>query len=172
MPPGIGKSIAKKLAGQGLNVVLVALGDAVLDAAHKELTEQYPRVSFRKVGYCVNSCWPLSALNTVLRRPLLVQMFPLQGFSAAGIVLMFGQSHCSQHAGDLAPQPFPSFSPSPSLPACLPACLPLPAPGAQVGVNLGQPGYMDTIAKQTADIDIQVVFCNAGYVLTGFFADV
>ena len=55
------------------------------------------------------------------------------------------------------------------------ACLPAPrcrASGEQVGVNLGQPGYMDAIAKQTADIDVQVVFCNAGYVLTGFFADV
>lgn len=43
----------------------------------------------------------------------------------------------------------------------------------QVGVNLGQPGgYLDTVAQATADIDIQVVFCNAGYVLTGFFVDV
>jgi len=42
-----------------------------------------------------------------------------------------------------------------------------------VGVNLGQPGqYLDEIAKATADIDVQVVFCNAGYVLTGFFVDV
>lgn len=86
---GIGKSIARKLAGQGLSVVLVALGDDLLDATHKELSEQYPRVTFRKVG-----------------------------------------------------------------------------------VNLGKPGYMDAIAKQTRDIDIQVVFCNAGYVLTGFFVDV
>lgn len=87
---GIGKSIATKLAGQGLNVVLVALGDDLLDATHKELSERYPRVTFRKVG-----------------------------------------------------------------------------------VNLGQPGgYLDTVAQATADIDIQVVFCNAGYVLTGFFVDV
>lgn len=27
---------------------------------------------------------------------------------------------------------------------------------AQVGVNLGAPGYMDAIAKQTDDIDVQV----------------
>lgn len=87
---GIGKSIATKLAGQGLNVVLVALGDPLLESTHKELSEKYPRVTFRKVG-----------------------------------------------------------------------------------VNLGQPGaYMDQISKATADIDVQVVFCNAGYVLTGFFADV
>lgn len=46
---GIGKSIATKLAGQGLNVVLVALGDELLDATHKELSERYPRVTFRKV---------------------------------------------------------------------------------------------------------------------------
>jgi hypothetical protein len=42
----------------------------------------------------------------------------------------------------------------------------------QVGVDLGRPGYLDEVARSTADIDIQLVFCNAGYVLTGFFADV
>jgi hypothetical protein len=31
---------------------------------------------------------------------------------------------------------------------------------------------MDAVARETRDIDIQVVFCNAGYVLTGFFVDV
>jgi hypothetical protein len=30
-------------------VVLVALGDPLLEATHKELSEQYPRVTFRKV---------------------------------------------------------------------------------------------------------------------------
>ena len=50
-PPGIGKSIARKLAGQGLNVVLVALGDDLLDATAKELGEQYPRVTFRKASW-------------------------------------------------------------------------------------------------------------------------
>lgn len=39
----------------------------------------------------------------------------------------------------------------------------------QVGVNLGRPGYMEEIKKQTEGLDIQIVFCNAGYVLTGFF---
>lgn len=85
---GIGKSIADKLASQGLNVVLVALGDAVLDATTQELKRKHPRVQFRKVG-------------------------------------------CD-----------------------------LSAPGGK---------YMDTIAKQTRDIDVQLVFCNAGYILPGFF---
>jgi hypothetical protein len=39
----------------------------------------------------------------------------------------------------------------------------------QVGVDLGKPGYLEEVAKQTADIDVAVVFCNAGYMLTGFF---
>jgi hypothetical protein len=86
--------------------------------------------------------------------------------SAAVALLLFGRCNSNRHARCLHPT-------RPALPhtACLPArhCL---APGEQVGVNLGQPGYMEAIAKQTADIDIQVVFCNAGYVLTGFFADV
>ncbi|GAB4820016.1 hypothetical protein N2152v2_007062 [Parachlorella kessleri] len=83
---GIGKALAKRLAGQGLNVVLVALGDELLDNTAQELAELYPKVNFKKVG-----------------------------------------------------------------------------------VNLGRPGYMEEIVKQTEGIDIQIVFCNAGYVLTGFF---
>jgi hypothetical protein len=39
----------------------------------------------------------------------------------------------------------------------------------QVGVDLSRPGYMPVIAKATADIDVQIVFCNAGYILSGFF---
>lgn len=65
--------------------------------------------------------------------------------------------------------------PPPSLAPCGPPvgnCHVLSPCFSQVGVNLGKPGYMDAIAKQTRDIDIQVVFCNAGYVLTGFFVDV
>lgn len=39
----------------------------------------------------------------------------------------------------------------------------------QVGVNLGKPGYLEQIDKETADIDVQLLFNNAGYMLTGFF---
>lgn len=46
---GIGESIAKKLAGQGLNVVLMALQDEVLDATTAELKAAFPNVQLRKV---------------------------------------------------------------------------------------------------------------------------
>ena len=39
----------------------------------------------------------------------------------------------------------------------------------QVGVNLGKPGYLEHIDKETADIDVQLLFSNAGYMLTGSF---
>jgi hypothetical protein len=39
----------------------------------------------------------------------------------------------------------------------------------KVGVNLGAPGYMAEVASATADINVQVIFCNAGYILSGFF---
>lgn len=40
----------------------------------------------------------------------------------------------------------------------------------QVGADLGRHGgYMPAIIKATADIDVQIVFCNAGYILPGFF---
>ena len=45
----------------------------------------------------------------------------------------------------------------------------VPSAGVQVGVNLGKVGYLEKIAEATADIDIQILFCNAGYMLTGFF---
>ncbi len=51
---GIGKSIAHKLASQGLNVVLVALQDAALDDTHAELTRDYPNVTIRKAS--THSC--------------------------------------------------------------------------------------------------------------------
>ena len=46
---GIGKALARKLAIQQVNVVLVALPDALLDDTHAELSKAYPAVSFRKV---------------------------------------------------------------------------------------------------------------------------
>ncbi len=47
---GIGKAIAKKLAGQQLSVVLVALQDQLLDTTHEELSTLYPEVTFRKAS--------------------------------------------------------------------------------------------------------------------------
>jgi hypothetical protein len=57
---------------------------------------------------------------------------------------------------------------------------PLAPPGAltcaahrapvQVGVNLGTPGaYLKTIEEKTADIDVTLLFNNAGFMVTGFF---
>lgn len=44
------------------------------------------------------------------------------------------------------------------------------APPAQVGVDLSTHGvYMGAITEATKDIDVQVVFNNAGYMVTGFF---
>ena len=39
----------------------------------------------------------------------------------------------------------------------------------RLGVNLGRPGYLEQIDRETADIDVQLLFNNAGYMLTGFF---
>jgi len=38
-----------------------------------------------------------------------------------------------------------------------------------VATNLGQPGYMKDILLATSTINVQIVFCNAGYMLSGFF---
>jgi short-subunit dehydrogenase len=46
---GIGKALALKCAEQGLNTVLVAKPDDLLDATYKEISEAFPELSFRKV---------------------------------------------------------------------------------------------------------------------------
>lgn len=83
---GIGKSLAIKLAQQGVNVVLVAIQEQILDDTVAELRAQFKALKF-----------------------------------------------------------------------------------IQVGVNLGTPGYLDRIAEATKGIDVQLVFNNAGFMLTGFF---
>ena len=83
---GIGKSLAIKLAQQGVNVVLVAIQEQILDDTVSELKAQFKERKFIKVG-----------------------------------------------------------------------------------VNLGTPGYLDKIAEATKGIDVQLIFNNAGFMLTGFF---
>ena len=109
---GIGKALADKLGSQGLNVVLVALPNALLQETHAELSSKHPSVTFRSV-----SCM---AMHPRIWPP---------------------GSMLEQH---------------------LTAC-------TQVGADLGRTGYLPQVAQATEDIDVQIVFCNAGYMLTGFF---
>lgn len=39
----------------------------------------------------------------------------------------------------------------------------------QVGANLAETGYLEKIAGATDDICVQLIFNNAGYMLSGFF---
>lgn len=61
---GIGKALATRLADQGLNVVLVAKPDDLLDATHTELQTTYPKLQFRKVKPGSDTS-VLAALQTV-----------------------------------------------------------------------------------------------------------
>jgi len=47
---GIGLAVVKQLAADGLNIVVVALGDDVLDKAVAALRKEFPEVEFRSVG--------------------------------------------------------------------------------------------------------------------------
>lgn len=47
---GIGKAITKRLAAQGLNVVIAAYGDKLLEAAKVDFPKEYPGVKFRFVA--------------------------------------------------------------------------------------------------------------------------
>jgi NAD(P)-dependent dehydrogenase (short-subunit alcohol dehydrogenase family) len=138
---GIGKSLAWRLAGQGLNVVLVALQDDHLDATFAEFQSAFPGQTIRKA----------SATPGRLALPVTPSMRHVT--STASLLCCSCPDEPEKHlhirlARDLS------------------ADL---VRGPQVGANLGKPGYMDVIAKATEDIDVQIVFCNAGYILTGFF---
>lgn len=47
---GIGKALSLRLASQGVNVVLVAKPDNILNNTHDELQTAFPNLQFRKVG--------------------------------------------------------------------------------------------------------------------------
>ena len=38
-----------------------------------------------------------------------------------------------------------------------------------VPCNLGEPGYMEKLDEYTNDKDVQLLFCNAGFMMTGFY---
>lgn len=63
---GIGRAIVEKLAGQGINVVMVALDDPLLNDSHKDLCQQYPKLKFIKLG-CVQ---PFFSRSVGLGNPL------------------------------------------------------------------------------------------------------
>jgi NAD(P)-dependent dehydrogenase (short-subunit alcohol dehydrogenase family) len=116
LSPGIGKSLAWKLAGQGLNVAVVALDDKLLADTVDELRSAFPNCEFlsvscsaphARINNVVALVWPLSVMRSVC--------------------------------------------------------------GLQVGANLGTPGYLSVIQKATDKLPISLVFCNAGYMVTGFF---
>jgi hypothetical protein len=46
---GIGKALARRLAQQNLNIVLVALDDPLLDETYNEMKSNFPKVTVRKV---------------------------------------------------------------------------------------------------------------------------
>jgi len=85
---GIGKSIVERLCQQGINVIIVAVPEKLLDETHAEMTKRFPDVTVKKVG-----------------------------------------------------------------------------------ADLSKPGYMEALAKETAGKDVPLLFCNAGFMLTGFYAD-
>jgi short-subunit dehydrogenase len=85
---GIGKSIVERLCQQGINVVIVAVPEKLLDETTTEMTRRFPSVQVKKVG-----------------------------------------------------------------------------------VDLSRPGFMEEVTKETADKDVQLLFCNAGFMISGFFAD-
>jgi len=85
---GIGLAICRKLAKQGINVIVAAIPDAVLENAVATLQSEFPSVDILSIG-----------------------------------------------------------------------------------VRLGDADYLELLAKKTEELEVRLVFCNAGYMVTGFFDD-
>jgi short chain dehydrogenase len=52
---GIGRAITERLASQGLNVVVAALPDSLLDQVVESMSEKYPSQEFRAIGVDLSS---------------------------------------------------------------------------------------------------------------------
>ena len=57
---GIGKALVKKLASQGLNVVMIALDDQLLTDSVKEIEATFKNVKIRKVKRLTHPLCPSS----------------------------------------------------------------------------------------------------------------
>ena len=124
----------------------------LLEATFLELKGQFKEVQFRKAGSRSRCC---------------------------------STSQAPQHAAQPGKPPVLSFLRSPPTPVPPPQrhvdrCpwpssraqrFPQPrAPLPQIGVDLGTPGaYLKAVEEGTKDIDVALLFNNAGYIVTGFF---
>jgi len=77
---GIGKSLAIKLAQQGVNVVLVALQEKLLDDTFAELQAQFKERKFIKVG--VNLGTPVGRCRLTPGWPQVDPRLTLRAFNA------------------------------------------------------------------------------------------
>lgn len=99
---GIGLAIAEKLADQGVNVVLVALDDALLHSSHLSLQQRWPQLQFRKVGVNLGAADEEAYMNSIkaatddIRVKLL---FNNAGFITAGFFshVPFGRNKANFH---------------------------------------------------------------------------
>lgn len=163
-PAGIGKSIAQKLAKQGLNVVLVALGDQLLDKTFDELRQEYPQLQFRKVR-----CTAKARCRAAWHAQAVHRGRGAQG--AAHRAVLGAHAHALPAAR------------APQVPANLGGndyLAPIVAATSDIHVQvwarcapLARTGLARTRSEALPELShcalLQVIFCNAGYLLTGFF---
>jgi len=84
---GIGKSLAFKLASQGLNVVLVSIDDDFLKATMKEIKAAYPKLEFRSVGVTFSPGVPyLQAIQDATKDIDIKIIFSNAGFIVTGFM--------------------------------------------------------------------------------------
>ncbi|KAI3629310.1 hypothetical protein MIR68_012649 [Amoeboaphelidium protococcarum] len=62
---GIGKAIAEKLAQQNINVIMIALPDAIFDKSFLEITSRFPQVEFKKIALDLGATDPKSYLDPI-----------------------------------------------------------------------------------------------------------
>lgn len=98
-PAGIGRALAIKCATQGLNVVLVARPDDLLDSTEAALTSQFPKLSFRKVAVDLgNQAGPTEVEAAIRDLPCPQVCFLNAGYVQTGF---FNQTLLEKHFANL-----------------------------------------------------------------------
>jgi len=82
---GIGRALTHKLAKQGINVVMVAVDDALLTSVHEKMTKEFPALSFRKVGVNLGVSGYMASITAATSDILPTLIFNNAGYIATGL---------------------------------------------------------------------------------------
>lgn len=96
---GIGLAITRALARQGLNVVVVAISDKLLDNAMKELRTEFPSIEFKEIGVSLGNGNYLDIIHQQTENLPISLVFNNAGYMVTGF---FDSLEWSRHEANIA----------------------------------------------------------------------